>query len=291
MRHMRRLLLTAAATGAAAALAATVPRPAIAHSTLVSASPANGEALRTAPAEVRLEFSGELDPDGSGFVVVDSAGAEVGDGRLDLTVADRNVVAGSVEITRPGTYTVAWTAVASDGHEESGTFSFGYVPGDATAPDTALPAPRPPLAELGLALSLAALTLAGRNAATRSGRPGVTVAGGLAVALALTGCIPGNGECEALPTDITLLVTTDSLTPSDPAVCRDRQITLRIESEVDGVLHVHGYDDELPATALRAGDSTSVTFTAARSGQFPIELHTDDEPSAGEIGILTVHEP
>jgi methionine-rich copper-binding protein CopC len=114
-----------AALVVAAALAA-LPAVAMAHAELVSSDPEAGANLDTAPTEVTLTFDDELDPDGSGFTVTDHHGDEVGTGELDLDVADRNVVRGAVSISEPGVYTVEWTILGLDGHEISGSFSFGY---------------------------------------------------------------------------------------------------------------------------------------------------------------------
>ena len=118
---------------------------------------------------------------------------------------------------------------------------------------------------------------------------GVALAVG--VVFILAGCIGGSASCAALPTEIELTLRADSLTPSDPAVCRDRDVTLAVASEVDGVLHIHGYDEDVPATTVTAGETTDLAFTARRSGQFPIELHTDEDPQGVNVGIFTVHEP
>lgn len=112
-----------------------------------------------------------------------------------------------------------------------------------------------------------------------------------AVMLAAAGCIGGSPSCDALPTAIDLTLTVDSLTPDDPAVCRGHDVTLTVASDVDGVLHIHGYDDEVPATAVTAGEAVELAFTAGRSGQFPIELHTDENAQGVSVGIFTVHEP
>ena len=114
---------------------------------------------------------------------------------------------------------------------------------------------------------------------------------GLLLAVALAGCLDGDPDCAALPTRIELTLTADRLTPTNPAVCRDREVTLVVTSEVDGVLHIHGYDDQVPATTVTAGEVTELVFTAARSGQFPIELHTDENTQGAGLGIFTVHEP
>jgi copper resistance protein C len=139
-----------AALVASAALIA-IPSLAAAHAHLESTDPAAGSNLDEPPIEVVLTFDGELQPDGTGFTVTDDHEHEVGSGELDLTVADRNVISGAVEISEPGIYTVSWTAVAEDGHRDSGEFSFGYraeeeVPheeddGHGDAPDTAVTAP------------------------------------------------------------------------------------------------------------------------------------------------------
>ena len=113
----------------------------------------------------------------------------------------------------------------------------------------------------------------------------------VAWAALLGACIGPSAECEALPDEIELTLSATTLTPSDPAVCRGDQITLTVRPEVDGVLHVHGYDAELPATPVTAGDLVELAFTAGRSGQFPIELHTDDDTQGVNVGLLTVHEP
>lgn len=137
-----------------AALLAALPAIAAAHAELESSTPEAGENLDTAPTEVTLTFDDELNPDGSSFTVVDAEGHEVGSGEVDLTIADRNVMAGDVTITDPGVYTVEYTVVAADGHESRGTLSFGYnaaeeIPGSADEqPNTAMPGPSVPLAPL-----------------------------------------------------------------------------------------------------------------------------------------------
>lgn len=113
---------------------------------------------------------------------------------------------------------------------------------------------------------------------------------GLTVVI-LGACVGGTADCEALPTRIELALTADGLVPSNPAVCRDREVTLVVTPNVDGVLHVHAYDEQLPATEVAAGEVSELSFRAVRSGQFPIELHTDEDAQGSSVGILTVHEP
>ena len=116
----------------------------------------------------------------------------------------------------------------------------------------------------------------------------------LAATLAvLTACVADNRPetCDDDAVAIELTLTAEGMEPSDPAACRDQEVTLRIDSEVDGVVHIHGYDGVAPATEVSAGDELEVTFTALRSGQFPVEFHPADDPEGVSVGIFTVHEP
>ncbi|MEA2651054.1 MAG: copper resistance protein [Chloroflexota bacterium] len=146
---------TRLAVGATVALAvAILPSGAMAHAELASSSPAADETLAAAPETVSLVFDGELLPDGTGFTVSNADGGVVGEGELDLTVADRNEIQGDVRVRQPGTYTVAWTAVSADGHEQGGDFAFTV----AAPPNTAVaPAPGMGLAQLGSIALLVAL--------------------------------------------------------------------------------------------------------------------------------------
>lgn len=116
----------------------------------------------------------------------------------------------------------------------------------------------------------------------------------VALLVAMAGCVPGGPDpeaCAAPTAEVTLRLDADGLEPGSPAVCRDQEVTLVVESALDGVLHVHGYDSEVPAFQVTAGSTSDVTFAAARSGQFPIEFHPADDPTGVAVGVLTVHEP
>lgn len=177
---MRAHLPTAIAFMAGFALA-LAPATAEAHSSLVSSDPPAGANLDEPPGEIVLTFDGELDPT-SGFSVTDTNGDEVAVGGLDLDVAGRNVLRGEVKISGPGVFTVNWTAVSIDGHEETGSHAFGYRADhgdadadhddgdDASTPDTALPARQlpSPTAAAGLLLLLAAGGVGMRRATVNS---------------------------------------------------------------------------------------------------------------------------
>ena len=113
------------------------------------------------------------------------------------------------------------------------------------------------------------------------------------VAAVLVGCVTENrrpATCDADETTIELTVSATALEPNDPAACRGQLVTMIIDSEVDGVFHIHGLDDLVPATAVVAGEQVTLEFTVDRSGQFPIELHPGDDPEGVTLGIFTVHE-
>jgi methionine-rich copper-binding protein CopC len=141
-RRRRTSLIRATRVSAAVlALLAVAAQPAMvhAHAELVSSVPADGAELDAPPAVVSLVFNGELLPDGTGFVVTDSGDRSVGEGELDLSVADRNEIRGPVTILGSGTFTVDWTAIAGDGHAESGRLSFTVrASASGAAPDTAM---------------------------------------------------------------------------------------------------------------------------------------------------------
>lgn len=109
----------------------------------------------------------------------------------------------------------------------------------------------------------------------------------------LAGCVDQDrpATCDEPTATLEVTLTAEGLSPKAPAVCRDQAVTLVVDSEVDGTLHIHGYDEDVPATSLTAGEELRLEFTATRSGQFPIELHPDADPRGVDVGIFTVYEP
>lgn len=125
-------------------------------------------------------------------------------------------------------------------------------------------------------------------------RIGVVIRAALvALLIGCAGCVSSAGtggpDCAASTIELELALSESALTPA-PAVCRGQTATLRVESTTDGVLHVHGYDEEIPVIVVAPDEVAETTFEAVRSGQFVIQLHSPDGPEV-EVAILTVHEP
>ena len=116
----------------------------------------------------------------------------------------------------------------------------------------------------------------------------------IAVALIAGGCVGQQGlpsDCDEPEASREVTLTAAELAPNAIEVCRDQDVILTVDPEVDGVIHIHGYDEQVPATTIHAGEELTLEFPAARSGQFPIELHPAEDPAGVTVGIFTVHEP
>jgi methionine-rich copper-binding protein CopC len=97
---------------------------ALAHAHLVRATPAEGGAVKDAPAEVTLKFNERLEPAFSSAVIRDSAGNQVDKADAHVDKTDRTVVRVSLPPLDPGIYTVEWRVMSSDSHKVNGNFTF-----------------------------------------------------------------------------------------------------------------------------------------------------------------------
>ncbi len=119
--------------------------------------------------------------------------------------------------------------------------------------------------------------------------------GGLAAMLVLVaGCSTGVDrppDCDAASVTRSATLGADGkLDPQTVNVCRDQKVTITVAVKADGVLHVHGYDDQGVAASVHAGRDATLSFTATHAGQFVIELHAAGGSSGEGSGVLTVHE-
>ena len=102
------------------AIAAT----ASAHGVLERTEPRGGSTLKAAPAQVRLQFTGAIEPAYSQVRVLDGGGRRVdlGDSRVDAD--NRALLRVSLPELPPGRYKVAWRVLSVDSHVTEGDFTF-----------------------------------------------------------------------------------------------------------------------------------------------------------------------
>lgn len=112
-----------------AALAlAGLPLIADAHAFLDHASPRVGSSVGSAPAEVTLWFSQEVEPAFSTVRVTDKDGKEVDRQDKRIDPSDRSVMRVSLQPLGAGTYKVQWRVLSVDTHVTEGDFTFTVKP-------------------------------------------------------------------------------------------------------------------------------------------------------------------
>ncbi|KXC05130.1 copper resistance CopC family protein [Microbacterium hominis] len=117
--RLRTLLLAVALAGTSVLVTAL---PAAAHDELLGSTPASGEALTDAPAEVTLTFSAEVLTIGAAVIVADGADR---DWVADAPVVRDGTVTVSLDPQLPtGGYEIRWRVVSQDGHPISGIIPF-----------------------------------------------------------------------------------------------------------------------------------------------------------------------
>ncbi|MGO3886787.1 MAG: copper resistance CopC family protein [Mycetocola sp.] len=133
---MSRRRRAAIAVTAGAFLALGFAVPAQAHDQLISSTPAEGETLETAPAEIVTVFSDNVLDTGATLIVTDASGENraVGDPEINgdtvsIEVDQDSMVAGDA--------TVAWRVVSSDGHPIEGVIAFSVTTGAEETPAAA----------------------------------------------------------------------------------------------------------------------------------------------------------
>ncbi len=120
----------AAASLCAVALASAMtilPVAASAHAFLQNSAPAVGSTIRTAPAEVRIDFTEGIEPAFTTIQATNAQGQRVdrGGGHIE---GDDTHFAVALKTLPPGLYHVTWKAVATDTHHTEGSFTFTVAP-------------------------------------------------------------------------------------------------------------------------------------------------------------------
>jgi methionine-rich copper-binding protein CopC len=103
---------------------ALAPVTARAHAFLDHASPLVGSTVATAPHEVVLTFTQNLEPAFSTAQVTDSGGGRVDAGKAEVS---GNTMRVGLKSLGPGSYKVHWHALSVDTHSTEGTFTFHVV--------------------------------------------------------------------------------------------------------------------------------------------------------------------
>ena len=103
------------------ALAASGSIAAHAHAFLDHASPLVGSSVASAPREVSLTFTQNLEAAFSSVQVTDANGARVDQGKA---VISGNTMRVGLKSLSAGTYRVRWQALSVDTHKTEGTFTF-----------------------------------------------------------------------------------------------------------------------------------------------------------------------
>ena len=101
--------------------AALRPDAASAHAHLDHAVPAVGSTVTTAPPDLTLWFTQNLEPAFSTVQVTDANGTSVGDGAAAITDNTMHI---GLKPLNAGTYKVHWHAVSVDTHTTEGDFTF-----------------------------------------------------------------------------------------------------------------------------------------------------------------------
>jgi copper resistance protein C len=102
-------------------LAALESGTAYAHAFLDHASPLVGSTVRSAPHEVTLSFTQNLEAAFSSVQVTDPGGRRVDQGKAQVS---GNTMRIGLKALKPGSYRVRWHALSVDTHKTEGSFTF-----------------------------------------------------------------------------------------------------------------------------------------------------------------------
>ena len=95
-----------------------------AHAFLKNAEPGVGSTVQSAPSEVLIRFTENIEPAVSSVQVFDASGKEVDKRDLHLDRSDHALVHVSLPQLSAGTYKVVWRVVSVDTHVTNGNFMF-----------------------------------------------------------------------------------------------------------------------------------------------------------------------
>jgi copper resistance protein C len=105
-----------------------MPASAGAHGVLERTEPRAGVAVRAAPTQVRLWFTGALEPAYSRVRVLDAAGKRMDLDDASVDGSNHALLRVSVPSLPAGSYRVVWRVLSVDSHVTEGQFSFRVEP-------------------------------------------------------------------------------------------------------------------------------------------------------------------
>lgn len=110
---------------------------ALGHAIYVSSEPGEGANVASAPSNVTVTLSEDLDPASSTLEVVGPNGQDVTDGTTEISTSDPVVATVAIKDGGAGTYTVHWHALSdADKHATEGSFTFTVGAAGQIAPAT-----------------------------------------------------------------------------------------------------------------------------------------------------------
>jgi len=116
--------LPTATRAAVAALFIAACQLAHAHAFPDHEAPGAGATVATTQKDVAIDFDAAIEPAFSSITVTDAQGKAVTSGKAVVDTSNRkHMSVGLIPLT-PGVYTVAWVAVADDGHRTQGHYTF-----------------------------------------------------------------------------------------------------------------------------------------------------------------------
>lgn len=174
---MKRILLALAASALAMLVAAP---PALAHTSLLSSDPAEGDVLSTPPQQIRLNFNDPMNAEVSTVAITGPGGSQWQVGKLTV---EGTALTAPVQATGPaGEYTLGYRVLSEDGHPVTGAVRF-------TVTAAALAAPPSSGVPLPTVTSAATAAPADGTQAAGSQEAGMPVWGWVVLAVVLVGVI------------------------------------------------------------------------------------------------------
>jgi copper resistance protein C len=116
--------LQTAARATVAALFIAACQLAHAHAYPKHQSPSAGATVTADQKEVAIDFDDGLEPAFSSITVTDAQGKAVTSGKAQVDASNKKHMSVGLNALTPGVYTVAWVAVADDGHRTQGHYTF-----------------------------------------------------------------------------------------------------------------------------------------------------------------------